>query len=282
MRKYSSSGAASTVLFAYDQAGQLLGEYDNTGNALREYIWLEDTPVALFTPDPANPVANPPVAYFIQADHLNTPRVVLSKSNQVRWRWLAEPFGTTAPETNPSALGAFTQNLRFPGQYADSETGLSYNTMRDYDATLGRYVQSDPIGLAGGINTYAYVGGNPVGRIDPIGLCPWCLIPALPGVGEAVLAVGAWLASHNTFQDKTPNSGDPGNWHTNPGSGQERLYGPDGRPSVDIDWDHDHQNDDGTSSGSPHGHNWDWSKKPPRSFPVPISPWPRGRICPTD
>jgi RHS repeat-associated protein len=95
---------------------------------------------------------------------------VLNKSNQVRWRWMAEPFGTTAPETNPSALGVFTQNLRFPGQYADPETGLSYNTLRDYDATLGRYVQSDPIGLAGGINTYAYVGGNPISRVDPHGL----------------------------------------------------------------------------------------------------------------
>ena len=84
--------------------------------------------------------------------------------------------GTTAgvgeflTNENPAGLGTFTFNQRMPGQYADKETGLFYNYYRDYDPAIGRYVESDPIGLNGGINTYTYVRDNPVSRIDPLGL----------------------------------------------------------------------------------------------------------------
>ena len=169
VRKVSSTGPASTVVFVYDLEGQLLGEYDRNGAALREYVWLENTPVAMFTPDPASP-SGEPLVYFIHTDHLEAPRIVVDRQNRVRWRWLSEPFGTTAPETNPSGLGGFTQNLRFPGQYADQESGLFYNFSRYYKAGDGRYTQSDSIGLMGGINTYAYVGGDPLSFVDPDGL----------------------------------------------------------------------------------------------------------------
>lgn len=77
------------------------------------------------------------------------------------------------------------------------------------------------------------MGGNPLRNSDPRGLCPMCLIPALPYVGEAAVVAAAWWASQNTFQDETPNRGKPWDWHTNPGSGQERLYGlMAGRPST--------------------------------------------------
>jgi RHS repeat-associated protein len=61
-------------------------------------------------------------------------------------------------------------DMRFPGQRFDAVTGLFQNGWRDYDPTSGRYVQSDPIGLAGGISTYTYVGSNPYMRVDPDGL----------------------------------------------------------------------------------------------------------------
>lgn len=170
IRKFDSAGATSTVIFVYDQQGQLLGEYDKAGKEIREYVWLDGTPIAVFTPDPSGPVIKPPLVYYIHTDHLNTPRLVLDPANNLRWSWIAEPFGTTAPNTNPQGLGVFTFHLRFPGQYFDQESGLHYNYFRDYDSTIGRYAQSDPIGLAGGINTYTYVASDPAGYVDEDGL----------------------------------------------------------------------------------------------------------------
>jgi RHS repeat-associated protein len=82
----------------------------------------------------------------------------------------------TAPREVALFLGASASgacNLRFPGQYADSETGLFYNYYRSYQATQGRYTQNDPIGLDGGLNRYQYVGGNPLTYSDPEGLQPY-------------------------------------------------------------------------------------------------------------
>lgn len=75
------------------------------------------------------------------------------------------------PNNNPSGLGAFEFNLRFPGQYFDRETNIAYNAVRDYDPSVGRYIESDPIGLQGGLDTYSYVAGNPLLLVDPSGRC---------------------------------------------------------------------------------------------------------------
>jgi len=158
--------AGTGVVYIHDQAGHLLGEYDLAdGSVLREYVWLHDTPVAVIDGLPAAPS----VAY-IQTDHLDTPRTVIDRSGRQRWTWLAEPFGNSTPVENPVNFGRFVLNLRMPGQYFDSESGLADNWNRTYDSSVGRYTQSDPIGLRGGINTYSYVGGNPVSYADPDGL----------------------------------------------------------------------------------------------------------------
>jgi RHS repeat-associated protein len=93
--------------------------------------------------------------------------------NVAVWRWdeSSEGFGKTGPNINPDGdTTNFVFDLRFPGQRFDSASGLNYNYMRDYDPSTGRYTQSDPIGLLGGINTYAYAGSMPTGAIDPMGL----------------------------------------------------------------------------------------------------------------
>lgn len=230
VRKFDSTGSASTVIFVYDQSGQLLGEYDQTGTPIREYVWLEDRPVAMFTPDPAG-VALPPVILHIHTDHLNTPRMLTDRSfpMRVRWRWMGEPFGTSQPETNPSGLGAMVFPLRFPGQYADAESGLNYNYFRTYDVSTSRYTQSDPIGLAGGINTYAYAESQPTSLIDPLGLSTYlCTQPlhSLGKVGEWVYAP-KWNKLHHKFIGVIRPDGS-----THVG-GQDRAGGPwsDGTPS---------------------------------------------------
>jgi RHS repeat-associated protein len=82
------------------------------------------------------------------------------------------------PDENPSGLGAFEFPLRFPGQYADRESNLSYNMARDYSPELGRYVESDPVGLVGGLNTYLHVNADPLRNKDPLGLAALCTLAA--------------------------------------------------------------------------------------------------------
>jgi RHS repeat-associated protein len=103
------------------------------------------------------------------------------------WRWdQGEPFGNNPPDENPSGLGAFEFPLRLPGQYFDKETNLHYNYFRDFDPNIGRYAESDPIGLQGGLNTYLYVTSNPLASFDPFGLSK---IPGWPqGLPEPPLS----------------------------------------------------------------------------------------------
>ena len=116
-----------------------------------------------------------PALQFVHVDHLNTPRLVADATGMTVWKWdQQEPFGSNVADENPSGLGAFDLPLRLPGQYFDKETNLHYNYFRDYDPSIGRYFESDLIGLRGGLNTYAYVADNPLSFADPLGLKAVC------------------------------------------------------------------------------------------------------------
>ncbi|MBU2709336.1 hypothetical protein KCM76_25295, partial [Zooshikella marina] len=162
-------------VYQYDLAGQLLAEanYSSTRKLLdRHYVWLGSMPVAMIEVhyQGNGKVANTQVSY-IHSDHLNTPRRATNTEGNIVWAWYSDAYGVGQVADNPDGDGqTVTLNLRFPGQYYDAESGLFYNYFRDYDPSTGRYIESDPIGLNGGLNTFAYVEGNPVGYIDPLGL----------------------------------------------------------------------------------------------------------------
>jgi len=105
-----------------------------------------------------------------EARHLNTPRLVADANQNTVWKWdQQEPFGADTPNGDPGNTGTtFDLPLRLPGQRYDTETGSHYNYFRDYDPSIGRYAESDPI--EAGLNTYAYVGGYPLLAADPLGL----------------------------------------------------------------------------------------------------------------
>lgn len=167
LRVPASGGALITV---YDEAGQWIGNYGAAGHPLQQAIWFDNYPIALINA----PSAGVPEVAYVQPDHLGTPRVVIDPIRDVAiWEWSSkgEAFGNQLPNMDADGDGAaFEVALRFPGQQATDASGMFYNYQRDYDPAVGRYSQSDPIGLSGGISTYGYVEGRPLTRLDMKGL----------------------------------------------------------------------------------------------------------------
>ncbi|HEY2344968.1 MAG TPA: phospholipase A2 [Xanthomonadaceae bacterium] len=166
--KSKAGDTSQTVKTVYDESGHRLGDFNNSNATIAEYLWMDDLPVGVLD-GASNTVKS------IEPDHLGTPRVVIdAASNLAIWNWsiLGEPFGLSLPTNlNGSTLAL---NLRFPGQTYDAESGMDYNYFRDYDSGTGRYVESDPIGLLGGISTYSYAKLQPLEQADMTGLGEIC------------------------------------------------------------------------------------------------------------
>jgi len=164
---YSNNGQRSkkvadslTAISHYDQAGQLIAETSASGTLVKAYVWLNGQPLAML--DAAGAV------YYFHNDHLGTPQKMTNASGTVVWAADYLPFG----QANVT-VATVENNLRFAGQYFDSETGLHYNYWRYYDPKIGRYLRADPIGLDGGMDLYSYVENNPINSSDPQGLIKW-------------------------------------------------------------------------------------------------------------
>lgn len=153
-----------TQVYAYDEAGHLLGEY--AAGQSRDYVWADGTLVAVLD----NPAQGGDTIHYVYTDNLGTPRSVTTEAGTLVWDWPynQNPFGEAA-----ASGSSYTLNLRYPGQFYDQEDGLNYNYYRDYEPATGRYAQSDPSGLSGGISTYSYVKSNPLDSTDPMGLVEW-------------------------------------------------------------------------------------------------------------
>jgi RHS repeat-associated protein len=173
------------LIFMYDEQGNLLSTTSDgssaAANQQMDIIWLpkEDgtaIPVGVYKSGQF---------YAVHTDHLGTPRLITDSANTPTWQWPYSAFGNNKPTgvlqsvpASGQAGGAMLKatapavefNLRFAGQYFDSESNLAYNYHRFYQPSQGRYTQADLIGLAGGLSRFAYAGANPISRIDPRGL----------------------------------------------------------------------------------------------------------------
>ncbi|MBU8977750.1 type IV secretion protein Rhs [Lysobacter sp. MMG2] len=156
---------ATRVHDQYDESGRWLGSYTASDAPAQQVFWLDDLPVG--------GISGGRVIY-VEADHLGTPRAVLDATNDSAvWTWdlAGEAFGNSIPNQDSDGDGfPFVFNMRFPGQRFDNASGLSQNHFREYDSTTGRYSQSDPVGLSGGVSTYSYVASMPLVALDPDGL----------------------------------------------------------------------------------------------------------------
>ena len=162
----AAGGPVGQVAYTYDRDGHLITEATaSSGVKTREYIWLpsnDNSPVDL--PLAVIDVASNTISY-VHADHLGRPIRMTSGAKTTVWQATWKPWGEVQ-----TISGTNSNNLRFPGQYFQIETGLHYNHHRHYDPVTGRYTQPDPLGFVDGPSVYAYAGNSPIMAIDPDGL----------------------------------------------------------------------------------------------------------------
>jgi RHS repeat-associated protein len=248
-QRAAKTTSSTITQFVYDRAGHLLAESNGTTGAPQtEYIWLGGMPLAVVTDG---------ALYFIHPDHLDTPQKATDAGQNFAWDIVPRPFGQTEQQTFPPL-----SNLRFAGQYFDSESGLAQNWFRDYDPSAGRYIESDPAGLRGGINSYSYADGSPLRYSDPRGLTSYDPYGSPP---PANMPGGPWTWRGD---DSNPRGGR----YTDPNSNNA---------SWDPEYDHWDAWNDRLPSGTRRRYNRFGAPLDPNEAHCPVTPrrfpfpWPR-------
>lgn len=165
----SNDGGASRYIYAGQN--QILSELSN--GVWTNHLWFGGELVGL---------ARDGQVSYVHTDHLSRPEFATNTGQHTVWKAYNYAYGRSVTQDDIGGL-----NVGFPGQYYDGETALWYNGFRDYDATIGRYVQSDPIGLRGELNSYAYADSNPTGNVDSLGLAPNPLLGYNPALGPIIV-----------------------------------------------------------------------------------------------
>lgn len=182
-QQVAATTGTQSIHYVYDLDGRLIAEHDgSTGSVLREYVWLDDRPLAFVVA--AGAAAG---TYFLHTGQIGEPLMLTNASGAVVWSVAIDPWG----QATTLAPASVELDVRLVGQWLRGVSGLHQNWMRDYDPTLGRYVQADPMGLGDGTNLYTYVEGDPLNDQDPTG--EFGLAGALIGAG---LDLGLQLATN--------------------------------------------------------------------------------------
>jgi RHS repeat-associated protein len=232
-----SSPDTGTTTFEYDAAGELVMEsHGVTGEVLKHYIRVGGQLLAILSQG-TNATGQPTAAslYYVHSDHLGTPQALTDQSGQVVWSIAYDPFGQATVNEDPDGDGTSIEfNLRFPGQYYDKYSGVNYNYYRDYDPTLGRYLQSDPVGILRSIDdpqrqiaamtgvealasagfenlnhNYGYAYQNPLIFTDPTG--EWAGLITV-GVVATIVGGGLYFIADTAEKCKCKHGDSPELW----------------------------------------------------------------------